>query len=267
LLSKKGDKIYTNLTALYDKDGNAVDAATSQLVCEGDLIIRGTVYLKNLYLKTGPGGCRMYVTDSVFIEGPITSNQPGGKHNLQISSARGIFMGFNLFRLGVSQTADLSDTTTSDDIKNGLGPQVRYDNHEDAALGCANFKRIARVLDGEWFPGPADHNKPLFDAIAVDARKVGRIMKDSTDPSYIDNLPPGTSLEACGSRQRLVLPYSGLLLNGPVIQSSYLGQFKGVIVGEVAAAPISHFNFVYDPMFADVKKILPRLVNPILEVK
>ncbi|MGE0614246.1 MAG: hypothetical protein AB7P04_01285 [Bacteriovoracia bacterium] len=65
----------------------------SVFYCEGDLIIKGTLFLRDLLLASGPGGCRIYASDTVFIQGKIQYQNDGS--NLQITSAKAIVMGFD----------------------------------------------------------------------------------------------------------------------------------------------------------------------------
>lgn len=72
---------------------------TQMLECQdSDVVVNGTLYLRNLKLNSA-GGCRIYVTGSVFIEGPITYSASGVNPNLQITSAAGILMGINQKKL------------------------------------------------------------------------------------------------------------------------------------------------------------------------
>lgn len=54
------------------------------------------------------------------------------------------------------------------------------------------------------------------------------------------------------------LGFERLLLNAPNYQSRYQGEFKGVIIAEMAIASLGNFAFRFDPVFEQVP-ILPRL--------
>ncbi|OFZ10704.1 MAG: hypothetical protein A2Z20_12710 [Bdellovibrionales bacterium RBG_16_40_8] len=72
---------------------------TTELQCaKSNIIVKGTLYLRNLKVDAA-GGCRLYVSGSVFIEGPIVYATTGTDQNLQITSANGIFMGIGLNNL------------------------------------------------------------------------------------------------------------------------------------------------------------------------
>lgn len=66
---------------------------TTPIVCSGDLVIDGVVFLNKPVIETQTG-CRIYTTKSVFVNGPITySGGDPSKRNLQIVSARSINLG------------------------------------------------------------------------------------------------------------------------------------------------------------------------------
>jgi hypothetical protein len=95
---------------------------------------------------------------------------------------------------------------------------------------------------------------------------LGGWLVDATDPVLTGAPPAGTYNSSCDNgTKRIAIDYTGLLLNAPMIESGYLGLFKGVMVGEIATAPIHHFQFTFDSLFEN-KTVLPRLVKPILEI-
>lgn len=65
---------------------------TTEIVCEGDLVVDSVLYLNQPRIRT-TNGCRIYVSKSVFIDGPITYVGGSPNANLQISSARSINLG------------------------------------------------------------------------------------------------------------------------------------------------------------------------------
>ncbi len=95
---------------------------TAELVCEGDVAVDGIVQLKDLRVRT-TNGCRIYATETVFVNGPITYVGGSPNANLQIVSARGILLGFSkrtleerLQRLGRARTrsGDLKQVLIAD---------------------------------------------------------------------------------------------------------------------------------------------------------
>jgi hypothetical protein len=69
-----------------------VNKTGTTLRCDGDLVVQGSVKLVNLSVETVKG-CRIYSTESVFIQGPIAYSGPSSDANLQIVAARSIIMG------------------------------------------------------------------------------------------------------------------------------------------------------------------------------
>ncbi len=71
----------------------------SVVVCSGDVVVKGPLFLNSLQLATRAQGCRLYVSGSVFIRGRITiSDVDGGaltSHNIQITSSKLVAMGFS----------------------------------------------------------------------------------------------------------------------------------------------------------------------------
>jgi len=62
--------------------------------CEGDIGIRGILLLRNLKLKTTSKGCRLYVSETVFINGSLEYQGSDEEQNLQIASSKAIMMGY-----------------------------------------------------------------------------------------------------------------------------------------------------------------------------
>lgn len=84
-----------------DVRGIAVSAAgdfftnTEEVVCDGDLLIRGTLFLNQMTLSTATG-CRIYATGPIFVQDAITFKDPGSpvnNTNLQLVSAQAILLG------------------------------------------------------------------------------------------------------------------------------------------------------------------------------
>ncbi len=63
-----------------------------------DIVVRGTLFLRRLKIHAA-GGCRLYVSGSVFIEEGITYVGNGDLQNLQITSSSAILMGLSPSRL------------------------------------------------------------------------------------------------------------------------------------------------------------------------
>lgn len=70
------------------------DPAVTLECSKADLVVKGTLLLRNLKVNAD-GGCRIYVSGSVFIEGAITYEGGGDLQNIQITSSSAIIMGLN----------------------------------------------------------------------------------------------------------------------------------------------------------------------------
>ena len=78
------------------------------VICDGDLFIRGMLFLDNPFISTKTG-CRIYATGPVFIQGRITFNDSeskAGKSNLQIVSSEAIFLGIGREKCGTDAKTD-----------------------------------------------------------------------------------------------------------------------------------------------------------------
>ena len=67
----------------------------SDVVCDGDLFVRGTLFLNHMTLST-ISGCRIYATGPIFVQNEIAYRNLGGlpdMTNLQLVSAKAILLG------------------------------------------------------------------------------------------------------------------------------------------------------------------------------
>ena len=75
--------------------GKSYFANTGEIVCDGDLFVRGTLFLNRAAVATKTG-CRIYATGPIFVQNAITYRNLGGpadKTNLQLVSAEAILLG------------------------------------------------------------------------------------------------------------------------------------------------------------------------------
>lgn len=82
-----------------------------ELVCEGDVVINGVLFLKDAAIRTSNSGCRLYVTKSVFVMNSFAFPGESPYRNLQISSSRAIV-------LGVGPETRTSNNYLADRMKN-----------------------------------------------------------------------------------------------------------------------------------------------------
>ena len=222
---------------------------TGPMQCSGmDVVINGTLLLNNAQIYAEMGGCRLYVTGSVFIEGPITYLNSGATadptDNLQITSATSVIMG-----VGLSGKSYVSGTFGKlDSPEKGINPLH------------------TRLMD--------DSRQPLFrsamtggaysawsTAVYAEATNIGPTLIQ--DASVIAGAA-STAVSDAG-QTRVSIDYQHLLLNAPVVHSRYLGTTSGVIVSEIAEMSLGQFYFTYDPVFMNTQvSILPALPGDIL---
>jgi hypothetical protein len=247
--SPKGGATPNGLTATIGVNGTSYIANTGPIQCVGqDFVINGTLLLNNALFYAGAGGCRLYVTGSVFIEGPITylneGETPDPTQNLQISSATSIIMGVGLTGAvygGGSQAGSLSQEYSQSPLVNRL-------------LDDARSPQIRSAPDAGSYQAWAS-------SVMAEANNIGPGILVDASVSINGNQ---TAHSAAG-QIRQAIDFDHLLLNAPVIQSRYLGTFNGVIVAEIAVFSLGEFQFNYDNTFANpTVPILPTLPVDIL---
>jgi hypothetical protein len=179
------------------------------IVCEGDLTVDGVVWLNNAQITT-EGGCRMYVTKSVFVTGPISYTSGNDNRNLQISSARAIAL--------------------------GLGGQC---NGNDTLNGRLGFSTDDRFRD--FFTRGQSNPATMLAEVRADADAIG-VLVDA----------------ACGPNGARAVSFNRLLLNAPLVESRYQGQYDGAIIAELTLTSLNSLKFSFDPVFTKAS-VLPLL--------
>ncbi len=140
---------------------------TQTLQCSNsDIVVRGTLYLRKLKLNA-TGGCRLYVTGSVFIEGNIFYSDSGATQNLQITSANAIIMGINHDHL-VQRWNDRRLAAISDPLRNF---DSRFQQIIDESV---NIGSLADAADAS--PRTSiDYHGLLLNAPIIEGRYLGSI--------------------------------------------------------------------------------------------
>ena len=196
------------------------NVSNAPFVCYGDVVVNGTLFLQDSNIVTDDSGCRLYVTKSVFIRGPINiSNSVGSSlQNVQITSARSVVM-------GMSPTVFANRFNTSHDPNDQYELALR--NYPDENSAVAFVGEISTEMNGI---GPS-------------------LLLDAQDPGSIAEYGYASGMD--GS-QIAVVNYDHLLLNAPLVESRYLGQFQGSVIAEIAMFSLGDLNFSYDPVFSQV---------------
>ncbi len=230
------------------------------LWCEGDIVLLGPVHLNNATIKTNAQGCRIHTKNTVFITGPVNYIDSPIEANLQISSARGIFIGLRDLEIRLDDHAAgiRSAPTAADELasnakiyedRDKIGPALIEDTGPFKAGTCAGRRA------GTFRYGQADLNWKYLDT------------KLPVAPADLASCTGGdwAGSSADGAAARKVVDYHGLVLNAPKVHGRYLGTFKGLVIGEDVIFAITKFKFEYDPTF-DKLTVLPLLKGRILRV-
>ncbi len=227
-----------NLSGLIDE--GTYFSTSGTLVCEGDLVVRGPLYLNHLKLQTVEG-CRLYVIGSVFIYGGIEYANTDATRNLQISSSRAIALG-----LGSEKKAGAHCDTSSRWAKNTSDP-----SYSSASSLTTFFTDIWTTSNSYLRSGvdPLANGRNILDE--------ARLIEAKTGPLYD---------ASCASEGREIA-FERILLNAPLVFSRYSAGVRGTIIAEYALMSIGSFKFEYDPVFNGVN-VLPYLDRAsILDVK
>ena len=208
--------------------------------CAGeDVVINGTLILNNAVISGGNNGCRMYVTGSVFIIGPIQYAANDSTNNLQITSATSIMMGEGLNGSSVDSNNHALGSSGESPLHYRLLSDFRSNMLLRVASTSAAYKSYATGIFNE-------------------ANNIGvNLLQDASVPG---SLP--TAKSAAG-QVRATLDFQHILLNAPLIHSRYMGTVNGVIISESALFSLGEFAFNYDPIFETVP-VLPALAYDVL---
>jgi hypothetical protein len=185
------------------------------VVCDGDLFVRGTLFLNHITVST-KNGCRIYATGPIFLQNEVVYKNLGGaedKTNLQLVSAEAILL--------------------------GLGDKSCDPTSKDSPLS-------RRLVSGY----------AISTFVTRDA-SAKSILPKAFGQSIYDQGKKIAQLEDASCRDDSV-SFSRLLLDAPQVHGRYKGQFKGLVIAEVALFRLSEGNFEFDPVFKTVS-VLPRL--------
>lgn len=227
------------LSGLLSKSGYFQNAI-SGLVCDGDLYINGTLYLKKAKIIT-KNGCRLYVTGPVFVEGAITyqdlNEGPNNNTNLQITSGRAIL-------LGIAGSHCESDTNPGWYYNQSILSTPNITNPLEFRFRGDIYNRVTRSANPTLASSyPQTAASPIEEGQFIISK--GLKIAGLKDASCETGTPAGREIH-----------FERLLLNAPNIQSRYTGKFKGSIIAELPLFALSRFDFSFDPVFQRVP-ILP----------
>jgi hypothetical protein len=209
----------------FSKTANGVWTNTADVVCDGDLYLKGTVQLNKPVIKT-KNGCRIYATGPIFVqEAPSYVNLgdaiAANNTNLQLVSARVIVMGVG--------TTHCETATT---------PTHWYYDQKVANPLVERFRDIWTIK--------SHVTRTVSDPVAEGAAIISEAAKLT---NWQD-----ASCYAGGRNVHL----ERILLNAPMIQSRFTGNVSGVVITEVALFSLSAFSYQFDDVFKRVN-VLPML--------
>lgn len=225
----KNDPTAYSLSGLQDR-GNFFQN-NSVVVCEGDLLLRGPVFLQNLQLSTRMG-CRLHVIGSVFIFGAITFVNSDAGRNFQITSTKSINLGLGNVKAG--QTF--------------CEPESNWGKYPNEPSYSAASSLRTRFVDMWTTPGSFIRQSSDPAAFGRSVLAEADLIQAVTGPFYD---------AACRGEGRNV-SFERLVLNAPVIHSRYQGDVSGTLIAEFAVMSLGKFKFKFDPVFIS-QPIFPRL--------
>jgi len=232
-----------NLSGATNASANGTNytLATGTVVCDGDLGVRGILFLKDVTIET-TSGCRIYVAGPVFQQGEIKYLNHGAPQtsknlmNLQIISSDSITMG-------------IGATDCESDSNPGWYNQYRKD-HGGTAPSIYDNRYGTHSADTRRMPGGGPAAQARHDQLKGFATAA--------------NVQDASCRGGTAPRE---LHFERLMLVAPNIQSRYTGQFTGVIIAEYALFSLSKFTFQFDEVFKQVP-VLPVLeTSSYLDVK
>lgn len=220
--------ISSNGTPLSGMKDNATYFSNYSTVrCDGDLILKGPVFFKDLQVET-QRGCRIHVIGSVFSYGGINMVGTSALRNVQFTATRSINMGLG--------TVVKSDNTfcnpDSKHAKGGYGTDSLENRY--VTMWTVPSQNLRGVSDPKAFG-----ESVVAEARTIEAG-IGSKLQDA---------------DCLGDR---AVAFERILLNAPVVMSRYNGNIKGTIVAEWALMSLGAFKFEFDSVFTQVD-VLPRL--------
>jgi hypothetical protein len=221
------------------------------------------VHFKNLNLATTPAGCRIYTRNTVFLQGDVIyAPENGPAQNLQISSARAIFVGLRDIELrmlpehsvgiraGPSREGEQTFNAKLIEDRDKIGNLIKEDTGP-FKIGSCNGQRAATFR----------YNNGNVEWRYLSSRQLVSTSEIAT--CHIEGDWAGRAAD--GLAARASHNYTGIVLNAPRVHGRYLGQFKGLVIAEDALFAVDKFKFEFDPIFSSTK-VLPLLQGRILRV-
>jgi len=235
-----------NFIALNSNNTAFGNDPNNPMVCDGDLFVAAPVLINNLQLTTNTG-CRIYSTNSIFVQAP-SNNNPGRDAIVYTNSGTGVINNLQLassaqIMLGLGQCQDpnnIMNAGLSANYVNDFGQT--YASHYGSYGARLKYEDIKFQYQLQTYIND-------YDAI-VDNNNIN-LLQDAGDCAG-RNDPTWAAFRNVN--------FSHLLLNAPRIDSRYTGNFLGVIIGDEGIWSPGDLDYTYDNIFAN-GKILPMLAQ------
>lgn len=156
-------------------ENNSYFKMTGEVYCDGDLFVSKPLFIKDPVISTTKG-CRIYATQTVFIEGPVKFAGGLVWQNLQISSSRAILLGFGLAQLQERMKRGGAFYTRSTASESGVDLSAKVQAQNDKIIADAAL--IGDLKDATTYPESGsriiDFERILLNAPQVHSRYMGR---------------------------------------------------------------------------------------------
>jgi hypothetical protein len=195
--------------------------------CYGDVVVKGNLLLSSPSFITDIRGCRIHVTGDV------------------------IFWGHNNISDGTSPNTGITVNAGSYSATPNYGVQVTSASSITFGLSRSQLTSELRALPGSAHTFAQSLGVPIGNECVY------------ANGSWIAN--PGTcpagsaGMNGFGDGQALpkglagwdhgLISYSHLMVNAPVIQSRYMGDFKGSVIADYALFRLGNLRFIFDSVF------------------
>jgi hypothetical protein len=153
-----------------------------EIICDGDLFIRGMLLLNRPIVMT-ESGCRIYATESVFLQREITfknSVNPDDRSNLQLVSAEAIFLGVGS---GKRDTTEKTDPLALRLLRTPARPSIftrtTYGNNISPEVFTQNLydkTALVPLEDSSYHDDTIGFSRLLLNAPVINSRYKGRFV-------------------------------------------------------------------------------------------
>lgn len=249
---------------------------TGAVTCKGDILVLGTLVFNELGdLTVDAKSCRIYVSGSIFVRGPINAN--GG--TVQLATGRVISMGIRDSRITVNTPEAQAERANVYDVIEDTGVAfVMRMKTSKTVIATTTFSWIyALGRNPAQQPAEVEAARVAYASYnnAAIWKRVGTESPKSPTCTFDAGTGPVNPTSDCEFFARGVetpygkhreVSYRGLLLAAPEVHGRYHGKITGVVVATLAVFALADFEFEADVRFKDVP-ILPALGRKLVDIK